>query len=120
MSQEQQLAASHLTRLKDFAGTSAREAPSSSPPASDDEPMKLVCKQLVITADEHRCSPGTAHVAVGSRVRIAVSSGPPQSFEITNSTTQDSDDTPRIPAGEHYDWCVRAAFVEAPRDVCLL
>ncbi|GAB4823515.1 hypothetical protein N2152v2_010561 [Parachlorella kessleri] len=66
--------------------------------------MKLASRQLVITVDEQRCTPGSAQVFAGGSVRIAVSSGPPQSFEIRNNTTSEAEETPRVSAGSTYEW----------------
>ena len=68
----------------------------------------LAVHNLLLSADEHRCAPAEAHVFAGGSVRIAVSSGPPQSFEISSAAGGGADETPRIPAGEHYDWWVLA------------
>jgi hypothetical protein len=97
------LATSLKLKLKQSAVVRDTE-PLRSAQSHADEAMKLASKQLVITVDEHRCTPSQAYVFAGGSVRIAVSSGPPQSFEIRNSGTGDSDDTPRIPAGQGYEW----------------
>ena len=68
------------------------------------EVMKLASRQLLITVDEQRCTPGSAQVIAGGSVRIAVSSGPPQSFEIRNNTSSEAEETPRVSAGETYEW----------------